>query len=72
VDYIPVQVEKDFVQFFYNADYLPAKKWQKTIPDVDKILENISITPVKTNIYRLFPERFYVSVRHFSSTIRLM
>jgi agmatine deiminase len=50
VDYMPVQVGEDFVQFNYNPDYLQSKNWQKTISQIDKICANLSITPVKTDI----------------------
>ncbi|MET6999446.1 agmatine deiminase family protein [Chitinophaga defluvii] len=51
VDYMPIQTELDkFVQFVYNPSYLQAKKYSKTISDVDAICRNIGIDTIKTDI----------------------
>src|ERR1035437_10283416 len=40
-DYMPVQVgEKKFVQFKYHPSYLRPKKWQRTITNVDNLVES--------------------------------
>lgn len=52
IDYMPVQVNANkYVQFNYNPDYLRGnKKWQKTISDVDKICNAISLKRQHSNI----------------------
>ncbi len=52
IDYMPIQVSTNrFVQFNYNPDYLRnSKKWQKTIPDVDKICDAIGLKRKHSNI----------------------
>jgi agmatine deiminase len=51
VDFMPVQLSEDnFVQFVYNPDYLQAKKWVKTIPDMDLICQEMGINPIKSDI----------------------
>ncbi|HBG70515.1 MAG: hypothetical protein A2W93_03615 [Bacteroidetes bacterium GWF2_43_63] len=50
-DYMPVQVSADrFVQFTYNPDYLRRKQKQKSISDVEKILQNIPISVEKSDL----------------------
>ena len=51
VDFMPIQVGVDrFVRFVYNPSYLQAKKYQKTISDVDEICRSIGIETIKTDI----------------------
>jgi agmatine deiminase len=52
VDYMPIQVTEDkFVQFVYNPDYLQkAKKWRKTIPDVNSICNEMQLQTIKSAI----------------------
>ena len=51
VDYMPIQIDlKKFVQFVYNPSYLQAKKYLKTISDVDGICEAIGLETLKTKI----------------------
>ncbi|MEP7376537.1 MAG: agmatine deiminase family protein [Chitinophagaceae bacterium] len=51
VDYMPIQTDLNrFVQFVYKPSYLQAKKYLKTISDIDAICFEIDIDAVKTNI----------------------
>jgi len=51
VDYMPIQITlNEYVQFVYNPSYLQAKKYLKTISDVDEICQRIGIETLKTNI----------------------
>lgn len=51
VDYMPIQTELNkFVRFVYNPIYLQAKKYLKTISDVDTICNDIGVTTIKTDI----------------------
>ena len=51
VDYMPIQIDlNSFVRFTYNPSYLQAKKYLKTISDVDEICRTIGIETLKTDI----------------------
>lgn len=51
VDYMPIQISlNEYVSFVYNPSYLQAKKYLKTISDVDKICQTIGIETQKTDI----------------------
>lgn len=51
VDYMPIQTDlNNFVRFVYNPSYLQAKKYLKTISDVDEICKAIGIETFKTDI----------------------
>lgn len=51
VDFMPVQVSNDrFVRFTYDPDYLKAKKYQKTISDVDAICEALNLSTIKSKL----------------------
>jgi len=51
VDYMPIQIDlKQFVRFVYNPSYLQAKKYLKTISNVDEICKAINIETIKTDI----------------------
>lgn len=50
-DYMPVQVSANrFVQFSYNPDYLKSRLRRKSISDVDRICENLSLNITKSDI----------------------
>lgn len=51
VDFMPIQTDLNkFVRFVYNPPYLRAKKYLKTISDVDRICKAIGIETFKTDI----------------------
>lgn len=51
VDFMPIQTDLNkFVRFVYNPAYLQAKKYLKTISDVDRICKAIGIETIKTDI----------------------
>jgi agmatine deiminase len=51
VDYMPIQIGLNkFIRFVYNPSYLQAKKYLKTISDVDLICKSIGIETSKSDI----------------------
>lgn len=51
VDYMPIQVHNNkFIQFMYNPSYLKAKKYQKTISNVDQICKHLNYNIFKCDI----------------------
>lgn len=51
VDYMPIQITlNEYVQFVYNPSYLKAKKYLKSISDVDEICQTIGMETQKTDI----------------------
>lgn len=51
VDYMPVQLSlNSFVNFIYSPDYLQTKAGLKTISDVPKILKEIGVTEINSDI----------------------
>jgi agmatine deiminase len=49
VDYMPVQLARDeFVQFFYNPDYLRPKKWCHLRTDPESLYEQTGIIPYQS------------------------